>query len=369
MGRSPGALPPSGVRCTGSSPHGATAVTLEWVAAAAIGLLCGGLLLGLYATQLEPYRPALRRIRVGVPPEWPRLSILHLSDLHVRTGGDRLYRAQEHFLRSVPSTPDLVCVTGDVCEQLVDAPRVAALLDLIRPRVATLVVLGNHEHDARMPGSLRRTLHTGWRWLAQLASWLLGDRVRSAGAGKADAIAEALGAAGLRVLMNEGVRLDVDQRSLWVAGSDSIWGGRAHAAAALRGQQDGEPCLGLVHEPEGAPALIARGAAVALAGHTHGGQVALPRVGAPYTPYTLRADPRIRIAAGPQRLGRGVLHISAGLGHTTPLRLNCPPEATWIECVPAAAPAATAAPSPSALAVEPLMLEGDGASTGGASRR
>ena len=340
VGHWPGSLPASALRYSGSYRHGAPAVTLDWIAAAgvaAIGPLCGGLVLGFYATQLEPYRPVLRRISVAVPPDWPRLSILHLSDLHVRTrgaGSARLYRAQEGFLRSLAGTPDLVCVTGDVCEQLADAPRVAALLDLVRPRVATLVVLGNHEYDAPMPGGLRRTLHAGWRSLAELASRLLGAHAPSAGEAEAHAIAGALDAAGFRVLMNEGVRLVVGQRTLWVAGSDSIWGGRAHAAAALVGRRDGEPCLGLVHEPEGAPALIARGAALTLAGHTHGGQVALPLLGAPYT---LRADPRIRIAAGLQRLGRGMLHISAGLGHTTPLRLNCPPEATWIDCVPVAA--------------------------------
>jgi uncharacterized protein len=314
-------------------------MTLDWIAAACLVLATGVTLLALYATLLEPYRPVLRRIEVAVPGGWPRLAILHLSDLHVRAGGDRLYRAQERFLRSLAATPDLVCVTGDVCEQLADAPRAAALLDLVRPRVATLVVLGNHEHDAPIPDAVRGATRTGWGQLARLARGLLGARLRSSGAAEAHAIADALSAAGPRVLMNEGVRLEIDRRPLWVAGLDSAWAGCAHPAAALRGHRDGEPCLGLVHEPEAAPGLIARGAALALAGHTHGGQVSLPLVGAPVT---MQADPRVRVAAGLQRLGRGLLHISAGLGQTTPLRFNCPPEATWIECVPAAVSPASA---------------------------
>jgi uncharacterized protein len=313
-------------------------MTLLWFTMAGIVLLVVVLLLGLYATLLEPYRPVLRRVAIPVPPTWPRLAILHLSDLHVSKGSERLYRVQERFLRSVSGTPDLVCVTGDVCEQLVDAPRVAALLGFVAPRVATLVVLGNHEHGAPMPESLRRTAHGGGDRLMRLARRLVGTRAHSSGEAEGHAIGTALSAAGFRVLMNEGVRLELDGRSLWVAGMESVWAGCAQAAPSLRGCYDGEPCLGLVHEPEGAPALIARGAALVLAGHTHGGQVSLPLVGAPYS---LQSDPRIRSTAGRQALGRGLLLISAGLGHTIPLRFNCPPEATWIECVPTAPSPAT----------------------------
>jgi predicted MPP superfamily phosphohydrolase len=214
-------------------------------------------------------------------------------------------------------------------------------------------VLGNHEHHAAVPASLRRSRPRVWGRLARLSTRLLGARVTSSGSAEAHAIGRALSAAGFRVLNNEGVRLEVDGRRLWVAGTDSEWAGRARAAAALAGRDEGEPCLGLVHEPESALPLIARGADLALAGHLHGGQVRLPFIG---SPFSYRADARILLPAGLQRLGRAVLHISAGLGHTTPLRFGCRPDATWIECVPAATPLelegaaelAPALPSPAA---------------------
>ena len=65
-------------------------MTLVWLTMACplllallLALFAGALLLALYATQLAPYRPVLRRIAVPVPEDWPRLSILHLSDFHV----------------------------------------------------------------------------------------------------------------------------------------------------------------------------------------------------------------------------------------------------------------------------------------------
>jgi predicted MPP superfamily phosphohydrolase len=46
-------------------------------------------------------------------------------------------------------------------------------------------------------------------------------------------------------------------------------------------------------------------------------------------------DPRIGVASGFQRLESGLLHITAGLGHTIPLRFGCPPEVVWLDCQPA----------------------------------
>jgi predicted MPP superfamily phosphohydrolase len=105
-------------------------------------------------------------------------------------------------------------------------------------------------------------------------------------------------------------------------------------AAAMLGYGPPEACLALVHEPELAFPAHALGADLILAGHTHGGQVRVPVVGAPYTH---RVDPRIRVACGLQPIGdEGLLHVSAGLGHTIPLRFGVPPEAVWLDCVPAA---------------------------------
>ncbi len=276
-----------------------------------------------YATLGEPYRPVFRRHRVAVRAGWPELSIVHISDLHVRRSDQRLVRAQRTALMGLE--PDLVCVTGDVCEKVRDIDLLIELLEVIKPRLGTFIVLGNHEHNAPLPEQLRPT---GLRKVISGILHLLATHQRSDGDDEAHAMAEALSNAGFTVLHNEGVRVERDGQSLWIAGCDSAWAGHSDMLATMTGRRADEPCLTLIHEPDLAFEAHEHGADLILAGHTHGGQVRLPFVGAPITH---RVDPRISIAAGFQRIGQAVLHITAGLGHTIPLRFGCPPEVAWLE--------------------------------------
>jgi predicted MPP superfamily phosphohydrolase len=281
-----------------------------------------------YATLREPYRPVFKRHRVrlnGV--RWPSLSIVHISDLHVRRADQRLFRAQLAALDGL--TPDLVCVTGDLCEKVADIDLVVELLRQAKPRLGTFIVLGNHEHNAPSPHGLREQNRRGWRMLLRMFFALASPRLRSDGDEEGHAMAEALEAAGFNVLHNAGMRVSAGGESLWIAGCDSAWAGHADMLAAMDGRAPGEACLALIHEPDMAFEAQELGADLILAGHTHGGQVRLPLVGAPYT---LRVDPRISIAAGFQRIRGGLLHITAGLGHTIPLRFLVPPEVVWLEC-------------------------------------
>jgi predicted MPP superfamily phosphohydrolase len=222
-----------------------------------------------------------------------------------------------------------VCVTGDVCEKVADIDLVVQLLRQARPKLGTFVVLGNHEHNAPAPAHLRTQARRGWRrWVGAILH-VVAPRLRSDGDEEGHAMADALQAAGFTVLHNAGARVAAGDRSLWIAGCDSAWAGHSDMDAAMAGRRPDEPCLALIHEPDLAFAAHEHGADLILAGHTHGGQVRLPLIGAPYT---LRVDERINIAAGFQRVGAGLLHITAGLGHTIPLRFLCPPEVVWLDC-------------------------------------
>jgi predicted MPP superfamily phosphohydrolase len=78
--------------------------------------------------------------------------------------------------------------------------------------------------------------------------------------------------------------------------------------------------------------MVADGVALVLAGHTHGGQLCIPGVGALVTNCDL-----------PRRQAKGVsswegvpLHVSAGLGCSpyAPVRFACRPEASLLTLVP-----------------------------------
>jgi predicted MPP superfamily phosphohydrolase len=291
------------------------------------------LLLGVaYAVLHEPYRPVFKRHRLKLSPSWPRdLTIVHISDLHVRRDDPRLLRVQKRALEGM--APDLLCVTGDVCEKVEDIPLLVDVLETASPHIGTIVVLGNHEHNAPEPDHLRvRRARPHWRLIGLFLS-IAAPRVTSDGEDEGHAMMDALRAAGITVLHNEGVRIHKNGQSLWIAGCDSAWAGHADMESAMRGRRRNEACLALIHEPDLAFEAHAHGANLILAGHTHGGQIRLPVIG---TPYDLRTDPRIAIAAGFQRLEAGLLHITAGLGHTIPLRFGCPPEVVWLDCQPAA---------------------------------
>jgi predicted MPP superfamily phosphohydrolase len=208
---------------------------------------------------------------------------------------------------------------------------VVDLLRTVKPRLGTYVVLGNHEHNAPMPLDLREGHRSGWRRAVGALLNAVAPRLRSDGEHEGHAMAEALRATGITVLHNEGHRVLRDGQSLWIAGCDSAWAGHADMQAAMQGKRPGEACLALIHEPDLAFEASELGGDLILAGHTHGGQVRLPLIGALYT---LRMDPRIAIAAGFQRIEEALLHITAGLGHTIPLRFGVPPEVVWLDCAP-----------------------------------
>jgi uncharacterized protein len=290
--------------------------------------LGAGALLGLHATRWSPYRPVMRWRTIEVPATWPAIEILHLSDLHLRRSDPELLTGQLRALNRLDRQPDLVCVTGDVCERATDAPLVVELLRTLRPRIGTYVIAGNHEYGAGSP----HALNNGEGHLADLFGKLFAP-IMSSGVAEGVETVTLLRAAGLHVLRNQGIRLATDAQTLWLAGVDDGWADLADVGAAMRGRQADEGALVLIHEPELAFPAIELGADLVLAGHTHGGQVRLPFVGAPYWH---RLDRRLTVPAGVQPLGKAQLHISAGMGQLLPLRLGCPPEMAWLTCVPAA---------------------------------
>jgi uncharacterized protein len=136
-------------------------------------------------------------------------------------------------------------------------------------------------------------------------------------------IEEALRAAGAQVLVNRAAALPAPFGMVSICGIDDPWTGKADAAAAFAGA--GAVKVFLTHSPDGLWHLRGERFALALAGHTHGGQIAL----ADGTPVFRPKGPLSRqYCHGRFDVpGNGQMIVSRGVGCSAiPLRRNADPE-------------------------------------------
>jgi predicted MPP superfamily phosphohydrolase len=258
---------------------------------------------------VPPPRVHLTRYTIAVPglaPELDGLRVLHVSDLHLH-GGSAPAEQVPALVAGVPH--DLAVYTGDYIESDEDIPHLAALLARM-PRAAAYAVLGNHDYRPfGRPGG-----HNDVR------------RLRAV-----------LDAGGIHVLAN--TAQVVYGGRLAIAGVDDPATGRDDPERALARVPATSCCLLLAHSPDVALHLGARRPGLILAGHTHGGQVRLPLVGALVTRSRL---PR-RLAMGLHSYRDVQLFVSRGIGYSgLSLRLQCPAEVALLTLRASAAGACAA---------------------------
>jgi uncharacterized protein len=295
-------------------PGAVSKVVLLAGAVAAAGAGCVG-----YGVLVERDWYRLRRERVeALDPGQPPLTLLHLSDLHLTAADSR----RMAFLERLAAEPaDLVVLTGDMLGEPAGLDPVLAALGRFRPRLGAVAVLGSNDYWApRFRNPLGYFLGPSSR------------RHRNSGRNPWKELVAGLEARGWTVLSNGRACLgDVE-----LAGMDDPHIRRDDPAVAVPwAAGDGRPRLrvGVVHSPyrRALDAFAGNGYGLLLAGHTHGGQVRLPAVGALVTNCDLPRD-RVR---GLSRWGSSWLHVSAGLGTSkyAPFRFACRPEASLLTVV------------------------------------
>jgi uncharacterized protein len=296
-------------------PGATSKVALMAGAVAAAGAACVG-----YGILVERDWYRLRRERVeALAPGQPPLTVLHLSDLHLTVADGRRVAFLE---RLAGERVDLVVMTGDMLGEPRALDPVLEALGRFRPRLGAVAVLGSNDYWApRFRNPLGYFLGPSSR------------RHRSSGRNPWRELVDGLEARGWTVLSNRRGRLgDVE-----LAGMDDPHIRRDDLDVAV--PANGRPPrlrLGVVHSPyrRALDAFERNGYELLLAGHTHGGQVRLPGVGALVTNCDLPRD-RVR---GLSRWGSSWLHVSAGLGTSkyAPFRFACRPEASLLTVVPRA---------------------------------
>ncbi len=251
----------------------------------------------------------------GLPAAWEGRRVAQISDLQVgiwlaNTGTMR--RIVEEL---VEERPALVLITGDFIYHAGEDPteEIRTAVGIVRPLPAagipTYAVLGNHDYLTASSG----------------------DPKREAVAAE---LRRALEAAGIPVLHNAAAALaapgDGGASPLYLVGIGPAIPDEARPAAALGQVPDGAPRLVMMHNPDTFEALPAGAAPLAVAGHTHGGQVRVP-----FTPEwswmrlvqggEVHADGWIDSYGAPGNR----LYVNRGIGFSVaPIRLFCPPELT-----------------------------------------
>ncbi|HEX3723659.1 MAG TPA: metallophosphoesterase [Nitrolancea sp.] len=129
-------------------------------------------------------------------------------------------------------------------------------------------------------------------------------------------------------LIDTGVVLSIRGEKFAIVGLADALQMKPDPLGALGIVPQGVPYLGLVHEPDAAAKLLPH-ASLVLSGHSHGGQVRLPLIGAPVLPQLGK-----RLPWGLRRDGQTLVYTSRGVGMVPPrIRINCRPEVTLITIV------------------------------------
>ena len=236
----------------------------------------------------------------GLPVALRGLRIVHLSDLHIGNGMEE-DRLDALVARVNAMGADLVALTGDIFDfdprHVEDGARRLAGL---RARLGVFAVLGNHDHYTG-----RELVADSLGRLAPCIRLLRGDLVRVPGA-----------------------------EPFYIAGVDdpgADWTARGMLLQELETlgaslPTDG-PVVLLIHRPEAFPQASRLGFPLVLAGHTHGGQLALPGSG-----HLNLARIVTRYHRGLYRENGSTLYVNRGIGVAGPaIRFNCPREIATIE--------------------------------------
>ena len=255
-----------------------------------------GVPLALWGFWWEPDQLAVRRVTLALPG-WPvghePLTVAVMSDLHAGSP----YIDAAKIVRVVESVnaagPDLVLLLGDYVTHGVvggtrmDPAEIGKLLAGLEAPLGVYAVLGNHD-------------------------WWDG----------AEAIRSALTQAGAAVIDNEAHRIDRPEGDFWLLGIGDAWEGSPKIDGPLAGIQDSLPVIAFTHNPDLFPHIPVQ-VTLTLAGHTHGGQVAIPLVGRPVVPSEFGE----RFAYGHIVEDNRHLYVTGGLGTSIlPVRFRVPPE-------------------------------------------
>lgn len=262
----------------------------------------------------EAHRYHLRTHRLPVlPPGAAPLRVLQVSDTHLRMSQMR----QAAFLASLADgTYDLVFATGDLLGEPRVVERCARLLGGLKGRLGNFYVLGSSDYYAPR---FKSYIH-----------YFTGTAKPPTKPNRTDDFLRLLEANGYQGLTNRTIHIDLNGMATQITGLDDPFLKRDDRRL-LRRDLGVDFALCVVHDPAPYLDIAAAGYDLAIAGHTHGGQVRLPFVGSLVTNSTLPNA----LSMGAHWVDGTLLYVTPGLGTGKfgPFRFLAPPEASLLELV------------------------------------
>jgi predicted MPP superfamily phosphohydrolase len=223
----------------------------------------------------------------NLPPAWDGLSILHLTDLHLRGIPDKVFY-QQVTAHCRKWQPDLLAITGDITDSILHHRWIIPVLGQLTWKHAAFAILGNHDQWYNPPLARRR--------LAKL---------------------------GIDVLANTWKEIIIRGEPLLVVGHEGPWFTPPPDLADYDGRGF---CLCLSHTPDNIAWARTNAIDLMLSGHNHGGQIRFPWIGSVFVP----SKTGRRFDCGTFDLPPTFLHVSRGLAGQHPIRYNCRPEVTLL---------------------------------------
>jgi hypothetical protein len=266
----------------------------------------GGLGLAGYAGLVAPFRLEIGRheCKTRAPaPERP-LKLLHLSDLHA-SWAVSLGFIEEAVQLGLQLKPDLICITGDFITSKYEAfDSYARTLAKLSAAAPVFACLGNHD------GGLWAGVRGGYETTRPVRQLLQQSHIQ--------------------LLNNRSATLRLKGRDVKLAGLADVWSEPLNLSAAFPAVDAGSAAARIVlsHNPDTREILKSYPWDLLLCGHTHGGQVVLPLLGAPWAPVRDK-----RFIAGMYSWDNRWVHITRGVGNVHGFRFNCPPEVSLVTVI------------------------------------
>ncbi len=224
----------------------------------------------------------------NLPPQLDGFSIAHVSDFHFSGRiGREFYEEVVNITQDLQA--DLIAITGDYLDHLDCLPWIPDVLGKLTSPHGSYFVMGNHDKRFLEGESLRQEMEK----------------------------------AGLINLGGRWTTVDTDNGELLLAGNELPW---FEPAADMSKAPNAGSMLRILlsHSPDQIKWAQRHQFDLMLAGHTHGGQIRFPLIGAVVCPSNYGAE----FAAGTYYLAPTLLHVTRGVSGKTPIRLHCPPEIT-----------------------------------------